>query len=230
MSTMSSAVGRATHPLQIIHDSLVAANLATVLQEPLQDPHLVEAMAHMSKVTLADLQLDQHIISSLKHGMALTIANNPKFAITAFVLPKHFCMTLHDHPHMTVCSKLLLGSAKVRCFTGKLVQGHLEAALVTDTVKTNRDEPWHLSPSIANYHEMSMLEDTVMLDLLLPPYDDVQRVCSFYTAEPQDAQAAEPQGQAVGQRYRLRPMTSAELNRVVLPYSSPYNGFVPKLR
>lgn len=205
--------------LQTIFDCLASIpSTAAAALRPEQEPFLQEALSIMNSMDLDDLSIDKKAVSGLSYAVALNIANTPSFDITAFVLPKDYCMTLHDHPNMTVCTKLLCGRARVRAFSEVTrKEGEISARLAIDCEKTPRDPAWYLSSSKANFHEIVALENCVMFDLLLPPYDEGQgRSCSFYHAQP------------VGKEdYRLRPYSGAESNSVDLPYTVPYRGFRP---
>eukprot|EP01039_Chlorochromonas_danica_P006048 gene6048-6661_t len=206
--------------LQTIFDCLASIpSTVAAAHHPEQEPHLQEALSIMNSMELDDLSINKEAVFGLPYAVALNIANTPSFDITAFVLPKDYCMTLHDHPNMTVCTKLLCGRAQVRAFSEvKRKEGEISARLALDCEKTHRDPAWLLSSSKANFHEIRALEDCVMFDLLLPPYDEERgRRCSFYHALP------------VGKEdYCLRPFSGVETDSVDLPYTVPYRGFRPE--
>jgi hypothetical protein len=211
-----------TNPLQHIYDYLEGiSNIDQVTISPQSEPNLTQAITAMNSVTLEHLNLNTRIVSSLKYPISLNIASNECFDITAFALPKHYHMTLHDHPTMTVCSKLLHGKVRVRSYSSLSTNnGEIIANKELDCEKLSNDDAWLLSATTGNYHEITVLEDCVMLDLLLPPYDDKQRCCTFYEATP-----FSPTDHG---EFRVVPLSPVQQGKVKLPYAVPYKGFVPR--
>ena len=187
-SQKRSSFNRAKQPLlQEIHDSLLRiGNILEAAQNPTQHPEIQYALHLMNQVTLEDLGLTEAYLATITYGQCMTIAQEPdKFEIAAFILPRGFALQLHDHPEMTVCTKLLQGSIRIRSFSGKLrneIGDVTSATLYVDMNKTHQDDAWLLTPSHGNFHEIYPTTDCVMLDILLPPYDDPIRPCKFYKA------------------------------------------------
>jgi len=55
----------------------------------------------------------------------------------------------------------------------------LEATVAFDGI-LKAEEVTYLTPERKNIHSFTALEDTAILDVLLPNYDDTTRFCNFY--------------------------------------------------
>lgn len=173
------------NPIQNVFNSLSKiTNIAELLDSPHDCPQVIESLGHMNRVSLYDLGLDRSYVSDINYGQCVTIASTPLFDIAAFILPKGFTLQLHDHPNMIVCTKLIMGSMSIRSFSKISTSngGNIISTLELDEIKSDTDKPWLLTPHQGNYHEITPLTDCVMLDVLLPPYDDDHRSCNFYSA------------------------------------------------
>eukprot|EP01031_Cornospumella_fuschlensis_P052966 gene52966-64704_t len=189
----SSTVEGPMHPLQSIVSELAQiTDLKQITLSPLDNEHLAMAFRKMNDITLEDLGIQAENLGNTRHPICLTIAEHPTFHVAAFVLPKKYHMTLHDHPSMAVCSKLVAGKIQLRSFTGRRNGGNIAATIALEETKTFLNNPWLLTADAGNFHELTALEDTVMLDLILPPYDDADRPCSYYRAVPLPGGAEKP--------------------------------------
>lgn len=125
----------------------------------------------------------------------------PKFSIGIFCLPPSAVIPLHNHPGMTVFSKILFGSMHIKSYDwidspkddDKLTEPtHLEgqnvrlAKVNTDTVFTAPCETSILYPTAGgNMHCFTARTSCAVLDVLGPPYNDSEkRHCAYYTAFP----------------------------------------------
>jgi hypothetical protein len=92
----------------------------------------------------------------------------------------------------------------------------MKAHLEFDTEKKSMDSSWMLTPTDGNFHEILALQDSVMLDVLLPPYHDHDRPCKFYQSKREQS------------NYFLRPVSSNYIaTRLRLPINVPYEGYQP---
>ncbi|KAG0573844.1 hypothetical protein KC19_VG214400 [Ceratodon purpureus] len=133
------------------------------------------------------------------------------FSMGIFVLPTSASIPLHDHPGMTVLSRLLYGNMHVRAYDwvephdGRLNRNPAiarQAKLVVDHVLVtgpNETEPLRapatevLYPtSGGNIHSFTALTSCAVLDVLAPPYSPgTGRHCTYYRATSNDG-VAEP--------------------------------------
>lgn len=221
-----------SHPLQEICDQLLLLeNIEAVAERPTDFVPMFQVIEAMKKVTLKDLKISSASLSKLPFGLCMTVAECPeRFDISAFLLPKNFPLPLHDHPNMAVCSRLLHGKVRIRSFSRMVSSsssssssdeenGRIEVQVCIDTIKTSADDPWLLSSKVGNYHEIIPLEDCVMMDVILPPYDhDHDRDCTFYSST-----------EGEESRWQLTPLPPADQARIRLPVNVPCKGFKPSL-
>ncbi|KAJ8643953.1 hypothetical protein MRB53_005701 [Persea americana] len=120
-----------------------------------------------------------------------------KFSIGIFCLPPSGVIPLHNHPGMTVFSKLLFGSmhiksydwADIPCSSDKTLNpsyfqpsGVQLAKVKTDAVFTAPCKPLILYPAAGgNMHCFTAKTSCAVLDVLGPPYNDSEgRHCTYY--------------------------------------------------
>lgn len=113
-----------------------------------------------------------------------TLYQSPLFHLAIFYLPKGTLMPLHDHPNMCVITKVLHGMINISSFnyfdsSKELV--HKNKDVVISTQENN--DICVLGPIDGNLHQIKALDDTVMFDILSPPYDEMNgRICTYYKA------------------------------------------------
>ncbi|KAL6643729.1 hypothetical protein ACP70R_018495 [Stipagrostis hirtigluma subsp. patula] len=125
-----------------------------------------------------------------------TIYKCPNFSMVMFFLPPNAVIPLHNHPGMTVFSKLLLGSMHAKsydwvdpdpdpsvssCSSSPNDQLRL-ARVVVDGVFTAPCNTSVLYPTTGgNMHRFSAIEPCAILDILGPPYSiEEDRDCTYY--------------------------------------------------
>ncbi|KAK4787025.1 hypothetical protein SAY86_010858 [Trapa natans] len=129
-----------------------------------------------------------------------TIYKCDNFSLCIFFLPPGGVIPLHNHPGMTVFSKLLIGSMHIKSYdwaTGRATSSapssappHLRlATLKADRVLAAPCDSSVLYPTTGgNIHEFTALKPCAILDVLGPPYSkDDGRDCSFYRDYPYTA-------------------------------------------
>lgn len=109
------------------------------------------------------------------------------FSIGIFILPPGVSIPLHDHPGMSVISRVLYGSVHVKSYdlvqdaasTGKKTR---MARLVADEVVT-APLTTELLPERGNLHELTGGDDIgcAFFDIITPPYDSNDgRDCTYF--------------------------------------------------
>ncbi|XP_057439950.1 plant cysteine oxidase 4-like isoform X2 [Lotus japonicus] len=112
------------------------------------------------------------------------------FSIGVFCLPAGKVFPLHDHPEMTVLSKILYGSVYVKAYDWiKLDSTKCPTRLagkVIDQVMKAPHEPTVLFPrSGGNIHSFRALTPCAILDVLSPPYsEEFARPSTYYSDVP----------------------------------------------
>ncbi|XP_042004168.1 plant cysteine oxidase 3 [Salvia splendens] len=121
------------------------------------------------------------------------IHEGKNFTMCIFCFPTSSVIPLHDHPGMTVLSKVLYGSLHVKAYDWvepariRKIQGTEHstvrlAKLAVDKVLTAPCSTSILYPrSGGNLHCFTALTPCAVLDILAPPYDEYAgRRCSYY--------------------------------------------------
>ena len=149
------------------------------------------------------------------------------FAMGVFRFPERGTIPLHDHPGMTVVSKLLYGRMRVRSYdwaeagdAGVVVDGAGAATrvprlarLVADREIQSPNAPLSLYPSDANVHTFHALTDAAVLDVLAPPYAvGAGRDCHYFVETPLGPRG-EPCGENEAWLLETECPTSFEVNR-----------------
>ncbi|XP_027065973.1 plant cysteine oxidase 2 [Coffea arabica] len=128
-----------------------------------------------------------------------TIHQCKKFSLCIFFLPANSVIPLHNHPGMTVFSKLLLGSMHIKSYDwldNSSSDNHESdpklkrlARLRANRIFTAPCDTSVLYPtSGGNIHEFTAMTPCAVLDVLGPPYSkDDGRDCSYYKDSPYDA-------------------------------------------
>lgn len=177
------------HVIQNIYENLKHINnMNEVIKTPLQCTNIKQCLELMNSVTLADLGLHNKNLETIKRSFCMHIVETNNFHVSIFIIPKNSKLPLHDHPNMSVLSKVIKGTLKMKSYNiEKKIEMELgkkifPAHITHDNViKTNQDKSWFLTPSINNIHAFEAINETaVVFDVLMPPYDDDERPCNFY--------------------------------------------------
>ncbi|KAJ4961254.1 hypothetical protein NE237_021164 [Protea cynaroides] len=123
----------------------------------------------------------------------LDIYENDNFTMCVFCLPTSSVIPLHDHPGMTVLSKVLYGSMHVKAYDWvepaciQKIRGPgyppvRLAKLAVDKVLTASSGTSVLYPkSGGNVHCFTSVSTCAVLDILTPPYEEAGgRKCTYY--------------------------------------------------
>lgn len=148
------------------------------------------------------------------------------FSMGIFCLPSSAVIPLHNHPGMTVLSKLLYGSMHVKAYDwvdhADLSEPRL-AKLAVDRVMSAPCESAILYPkSGGNMHVFTAVTPCAVLDVLAPPYSSEDgRHCTYFRASPYTSRAGRPLTEE--QRRELSPQ-----DLVWMEEYQPPNDFVVK--
>ncbi|KAK9787011.1 hypothetical protein WJX73_001587 [Symbiochloris irregularis] len=117
--------------------------------------------------------------------------------IGIFSLPARAQLPLHNHPGMTVLSRVLYGDMHVLSYdwestpgSSNLVTGPRRAFQVHDRILKAAHSPAALFPhSGGNVHEFTAVTPCAVLDVLAPPYDshDPEKDCAYFRRIPDSA-------------------------------------------
>ncbi|KAG2598825.1 hypothetical protein PVAP13_5KG401500 [Panicum virgatum] len=119
-------------------------------------------------------------------------AESPTLSFCAFCFPQSAVIPLHDHPGMTVFSKILLGSMHIKSYdwvttfdsneVTRMPNGARLAKLNTDAIFDATSKTVVLYPEDGgNLHCFSAVSPCVVLDVMGPPYRPEEgRDCSYY--------------------------------------------------
>ncbi|XP_010934139.1 plant cysteine oxidase 2 [Elaeis guineensis] len=123
----------------------------------------------------------------------LSLYESPKFSICIFCMPKSAVIPLHNHPGMTVFSKILFGSMHIKSYDWvSNPQNSNEMVRNTDgarLAKVNTDDVFKvpcntsiLYPAAGgNMHRFTAVTPCAVLDVLGPPYSTYEgRDCTYY--------------------------------------------------
>lgn len=118
------------------------------------------------------------------------------FSIGIFCLPTSGVLPLHNHPGMTVLSKILYGSMHIRSYDCielpqdiQHISGPPQSILArkkVNTVYSSPCEPSILCPRTGgNIHSFTAVTPCAVLDVLAPPYSEKDgRHCTYYRDYP----------------------------------------------
>lgn len=192
----ASLKGSMAHPLQRLYDACKEMFASSGLPPSPQGLQHVKSL--LDAMTLGDLGLDEEILAYANQDRGSTpsvfylhIHECESFSMGIFYLPPAAVVPLHDHPDMTVLSKLLHGSMHLKSYdwvdpsvqTPKLdiIQGRL-AKLVVEQIYTAPCESMILYPTCGgNIHCLTGVTHCAVLDVLVPPYSNKEKwPCTYY--------------------------------------------------
>jgi hypothetical protein len=229
LHSASSSAAASVNPLQAMHDSLKCIpDLMSSVSRPEKCPHITKCVERMNEVTLHDVAIDVGDFEGGKFSFCMDIVDSADHDIAIFIVPKGNTLPLHDHPEMTVLSKLLAGSLEVTSFN-KAYNGASDNVdededegrgqgdqlySINTAVKTSEDPAWMLTPSHGNLHQFRALSTCVILDVLTPPYDEeAGRTCTYYCVKPEnedgEMEGGEKEDGGDDVRWRIQPLPSS---------------------
>ncbi|EGC34946.1 hypothetical protein DICPUDRAFT_152760 [Dictyostelium purpureum] len=118
------------------------------------------------------------------------LLENEKFTLAIFAFPPHTKIPIHDHPQMTVLSKVLYGKVNCKSFdwirksNNEIITNNIKngkARYIGERDITENDNVKITLPDEENIHTFETSEDhSAVLDLLYPPYEQYKRDCTYY--------------------------------------------------
>ncbi|XP_004493204.1 plant cysteine oxidase 2-like [Cicer arietinum] len=163
--------------------------------------HILDNMKPEDVGLSRDLQFFKpgNIIKENQRVTYTTVYKCDNFSLCIFFLPERGVIPLHNHPGMTVFSKLLLGQMHIKSYdwvdseaTHNLLQQPSKlrlAKLKANDVFTAPCDTSVLYPTTGgNIHEFTAITPCAVLDVIGPPYSKEDgRDCSYYKDHPCDA-------------------------------------------
>ncbi|KAI5076396.1 hypothetical protein GOP47_0008461 [Adiantum capillus-veneris] len=152
-----------------------------------------------------------------------------EFSMGIFCLPTSAVIPLHNHPGMTVFSKLLYGSMHVKAYDwvdpSVATQPRL-AKLVVDRTMSAPCEPAVLYPtSGGNMHAFTAVTSCAVLDILAPPYSAQDgRHCTYYRDFPYSSFASTVDRRRDGQHLDLAWLEECQPSDDFVVEGVPYSG------
>ncbi|KAG8478804.1 hypothetical protein CXB51_028690 [Gossypium anomalum] len=139
-----------------------------------------------------------------------TIYQCDQFSLCIFFLPETAVIPLHNHPEMTVFSKLLLGKMHIKSYDWVEPKDSIPpsklrlARLKANSVYTAPCNTSVLYPTTGgNIHQFTAVTPCAVLDVLGPPYSkEDDRDCSYYKDFPYSAFSNEGETTRVGEEER----------------------------
>uniref|UniRef100_A0A166DZN4 cysteine dioxygenase n=2 Tax=Daucus carota subsp. sativus TaxID=79200 RepID=A0A166DZN4_DAUCS len=168
-----------------------------------------------------------------------------KFSIGIFCLPPSAVLPLHNHPEMTVFSKLLFGTMHIKSLdwvngipSNKVpdgdssdANGALSAEARLAKVKVDADFIAPCDTSIlyptdgGNMHCFTAVTQCAVLDVLGPPYNDAEgRHCAYYIEHPLDRISANGISIAEEEREGYEWLQERDKPEGLTVYGVPYSG------
>lgn len=162
-----------------MEDGAVAPALRSVAERAI-------ALAATGGWSAADLAAVVALLKALGRAEAqptsgtIEIGDTDAAHATVFTLHRGGVIPLHDHPAMTVISKVLHGRMRVETFEWS----DRDAGLARDRGARDvgdADDPLVFGPQPGTLHRITALTDCTFIDLFAPYYDD-DRPCRYYEA------------------------------------------------
>lgn len=143
-----------TNPIQLIYDSLVSlksADIQSAITDPAKSKALSRCLTAMNDITLPLIGIQREFANNFQENTCMNVCYDQNFNVAIFLIPKGATLPLHDHPHMTVLSKIVHGELFMKSFTkkegGTETSDSFPAILSQETVKTSADAAWFLTPT-----------------------------------------------------------------------------------
>ncbi len=232
------------NPIQIIYEYLsklaASQTFSMDIYSPENSEYIKKCLLVMNNLNLSHVGLEDLSLNQIKRSACMGIQNNENFEMAIFILPKGAILPLHDHPNMTVLSKILLGRLHLQGFSRNIennnyyvfmnnneqsnsnvlqINQQIQTSITENCEKSISDSAWYLSPSNSNIHQFVALETCVIFDVLVPPYCFPNRPCNYYAFENETDKVLN-----INDNVLLK-VISEPSN--ILPIPVKYNGYKP---
>lgn len=168
---------------QVAHSPILLQQLINEI-EGLTRPSLLRGFqSALNKIQLSDLGLTlSNRAGYFQPGFIsyTSIYEVHELSVCFFSLAAGTKMPLHDHPEMAVLTRVVMGRLRIRVadLQGKNEQGQHRFHEVR-AGEVVAPDTFMLTPSSGNLHEFEALEDTVLLDVIMPNYSALRDVTYY---------------------------------------------------
>ena len=181
---------RHTEKIQnLIHHAKRVCKLKTNLSRS----SVLELGALMNEIRAEDVGITENVPKTLRNISYLHLHEEETFSMGVFMIPPRKMIPLHDHPGMTVLSRVLFGDLDVLSLdwvgdpTKSVSLGGI--ARVRTEIRINGPTLCTLEPKRENIHSFGGGEDKgcAILDIITPPYNDrAGRSCTYFRITEKD--------------------------------------------
>lgn len=140
----------------------------------------------IKSVTTKTLDLREGSFRRSKEIVYMDVHQDEDVCIAVFVIPKGKSIPLHDHPFMTVFSKVLWGELEISSYDlvgdpfADIGRGRIAIEHPVCVAKAN--DMRVLTPRSHNIHQFRAKSSTAVFDVMIPPYDSESgRSCHYFT-------------------------------------------------
>eukprot|EP00210_Caulerpa_lentillifera_P002835 g2709.t1 len=179
-------VGLPVRPQSKIHELFHYSRTLFRTPKVPSEHEIKHSLKLMSNIPLEELGLrNYHTTKTVRKGIEyLGVYEGNDFDIGVFCFSKGCTIPIHDHPQMTVLTRLLYGELRFTsydlikplsrrgCFSGRISRA---GVLSEDNCLS------FLLPNKSNLHKFEALSNCAILDVLAPPYSEENgRPCNYY--------------------------------------------------
>ena len=182
--------------LQVAHSPILLQLLISEIEGRGRPSLLRGFHSALNKIQLSDLGLTPATQASyfIPGFISYTgIYEVHELCVCFFSLAAGTKMPLHDHPEMAVLTRVVMGRLRLRLadLQEEDGQGHYKFHEVR-AGEVAAPDTFMLTPSSGNLHEFEALEDTVLLDVIMPNYSALRDVTYYEQVSEEHLHAMTP--------------------------------------
>lgn len=172
------------------------------------DENFEKLKAMVDQLSAADVKLNIANLQAAKPVRCespvtyISVYEDTYVTISIFIVKSGEKLPLHDHPHMYGIIKVIAGTVKIQSYTlipnagagspdsrGRMIcemskNRTRRAIKMPEAIVSENDHACFLTPSERNLHEIYSVEGpAAFLDILSPPYDEIERSCHYFKEE-----------------------------------------------